>query len=153
MGNPDKIVAVGLGEVLYDHDVVTDEYTFGGAPANFADHFLKCSRLISGPDAAEVHVVSAVGDDERGRAVSAELEAAGFATGFAASGSCLLASSTNAGMPPGSTPTRFCRRMGCNDVVGCAGPAGRPDRCGLLRFAGASAARRRTLPSSGFSTG
>ena len=48
MGNPDKIVAVGLGEVLYDHDVVTDEYTFGGAPANFADHFLKCSRLISG---------------------------------------------------------------------------------------------------------
>ena len=66
MGNPDKIVAVGLGEVLYDHDVVTDEYTFGGAPANFADHFLKCSRLISGPDAAEVHVVSAVGDDERG---------------------------------------------------------------------------------------
>ena len=75
MGNPDKIVAVGLGEVLYDHDVVTDEYTFGGAPANFADHFLKCSRLISGPDAAEVHVVSAVGDDERGRAVSAELEA------------------------------------------------------------------------------
>ena len=61
MGNPDKIVAVGLGEVLYDHDVVTDEYTFGGAPANFADHFLKCSRLISGPDAAEVHVVSAVG--------------------------------------------------------------------------------------------
>lgn len=31
MGNPDKIVAVGLGEVLYDHDVVTDEYTFGGA--------------------------------------------------------------------------------------------------------------------------
>ena len=65
MGNPDKIVAVGLGEVLYDHDVVTDEYTFGGAPANFADHFLKCSRLISGPDAAEVHVVSAVGDDER----------------------------------------------------------------------------------------
>ena len=33
---------------------------------------------------------------------------AGFATGFAASGSCLPASSTNAGMPPGSTPTRFC---------------------------------------------
>ena len=82
MGNPDKIVAVGLGEVLYDHDVVTDEYTFGGAPANFADHFLKCSRLISGPD------------------------------GFAASGSCLPASSTNAGMPPGSTPTRFCPAHG-----------------------------------------
>ena len=81
MGNPDKIVAVGLGEVLYDHDVVTDEYTFGGAPANFADHFLKCSRLISGPDAAEVHVVSAVGDDERGRAVSAELEARGILPG------------------------------------------------------------------------
>lgn len=82
MGNPDKIVAVGLGEVLYDHDVVTDEYTFGGAPANFADHFLKCSRLISGPDAAEVHVVSAVGDDERGRAVSAELEARGLCDGL-----------------------------------------------------------------------
>ncbi len=98
MGNPDKIVAVGLGEVLYDHDVVTDEYTFGGAPANFADHFLKCSRLISGPDAAEVHVVSAVGDDERGRAVSA--------------GPMLSAS---------------------------------------VRWR--SAARRRTLPSSGFSTG
>lgn len=112
MGNPDKIVAVGLGEVLYDHDVVTDEYTFGGAPANFADHFLKCSRLISGPDAAEVHVVSAVGDDERGRAVSAELEARGLCDGFAASGSCLPASSTNAGMPPGSTPTRFCPAHG-----------------------------------------
>ena len=112
MGNPDKIVAVGLGEVLYDHDVVTDEYTFGGAPANFADHFLKCSRLISGPDAAEVHVVSAVGDDERGRAVSAELEARGLCDGLCRVGSCLPASSTNAGMPPGSTPTRFCPAHG-----------------------------------------
>ena len=68
--------------MLYDHDAVKDEYTIGGAPANFADHFLKCSRLISGPDAAEVHVVSAVGDDERGRAVSAELEARGLCDGL-----------------------------------------------------------------------
>ena len=138
MGNPDKIVAVGLGEVLYDHDVVTDEYTFGGAPANFADHFLKCSRLISGPDAAEVHVVSAVGDDERGRAVSAELEARGLCDGLCRVGERLPASSTNAGMPPGQRLRDSARRMGCNDVVGCAGPAGRPDRCGLLRFAGAA---------------
>ena len=64
MGNPDKIVAVGLGEVLYDHDVVTDEYTFGGAPANFADHFLKCSRLISGPDAAAVSYTHSDAADE-----------------------------------------------------------------------------------------
>ena len=112
MGNPDKIVAVGLGEVLYDHDVVTDEYTFGGAPANFADHFLKCSRLISGPDAAEVHVVSAVGDESAAARCRPNWRPAGFATGFAASGSCLPASSTNAGMPPGSTPTRFCPAHG-----------------------------------------
>ena len=124
MENPDKIVAVGLGEVLYDHDVVTDEYTFGGAPANFADHFLKCSRLISGPDAAEVHVVSAVGDDERGRAVSAELEARGLCDGLCRVG---RGPTRWPGWPPGPTWSASARWR--------------------------SAARRRTLPSCGFSTG
>ncbi|WP_418992783.1 carbohydrate kinase family protein [Alistipes sp.] len=78
MDNPKRIVAVGLGEVLYDYDTETGEYTFGGAPANFADHFLKCARLVFGPDAAEVHVVSAVGDDERGRMVIDELRERGL---------------------------------------------------------------------------
>lgn len=78
MENARKIVAVGLGEVLYDYDLETGEYSFGGAPANFADHFLKCARLVFGADAAEVHVVSAVGDDERGREVLGELEARGL---------------------------------------------------------------------------
>ena len=81
---------VALGELLIDFTAQgagADGYPLmaahpGGAPANFADHFLKCSRLISGPDAAEVHVVSAVGDDERGRAVSAELEARGLCDGL-----------------------------------------------------------------------
>lgn len=47
----------GLGEVLWD--VFPDGEAFGGAPANFACH---CQAL--GADAV---VVSAVGDDERGR--------------------------------------------------------------------------------------
>lgn len=72
------MVAAGLGEVLYDRDVETGVCTFGGAPANFADHFLKCFRLLCGGAAAEVYVVSAVGDDDRGRAVAAELAVRGL---------------------------------------------------------------------------
>lgn len=78
------IVAVGLGEVLYDHDTQTGALTFGGAPANFADHFLKCAALLGGPGSAEVFVASAVGvdatgvPDERGRGVLAELAARGL---------------------------------------------------------------------------
>lgn len=56
---------VGLGEVLWD--VFPDAEAFGGAPANFACH---CRSL--GADAA---IVSAVGDDERGRQARAFLEA------------------------------------------------------------------------------
>lgn len=80
-----RIVAVGLGEVLFDHDLERDDYRFGGAPANFADHFLKCSRLIAGDDAAEVHVVSAVGaspdgtPDRWGREVVRQLGRRGLA--------------------------------------------------------------------------
>lgn len=55
---------LGLGEVLWD--VFPDGETFGGAPANFACH---CRSL--GADAA---VVSAVGDDERGRRAVAFLK-------------------------------------------------------------------------------
>lgn len=79
------IVAVGLGEVLFDHDLERDDYRFGGAPANFADHFLKCSRLIAGDGAAEVHVVSAVGAlpggaaDPWGREVERQLARRGLA--------------------------------------------------------------------------
>lgn len=56
-----KRTVVGLGELLYDHDLATGKYTFGGAPANFADHFLQCAALLSGRLQAEVWVVSAVG--------------------------------------------------------------------------------------------
>lgn len=61
-----SLVAAGLGEVVYDHDVKTDRYTFGGAPANFADHFLKCAVLLAERLQAEVYVVSAVGMDAKG---------------------------------------------------------------------------------------
>lgn len=72
-------VAVGLGEVLFDHDVTDDTYTFGGAPANFADHFRKCMRIVPERRTCEVHVVSAIGadatgiPDRTGRKVEAEL--------------------------------------------------------------------------------
>ena len=61
---------VGLGEVLWD--VFPEGEAFGGAPANFACH---CRSL--GADAA---VVSAVGDDERGRRAMAFLEGHGVDT-------------------------------------------------------------------------
>lgn len=64
MDRNDKIIVVGLGEVLYDHDVRVGSYTFGGAPANFADHFRKCAdRLFGEQNPVEVHLVSAVGVD------------------------------------------------------------------------------------------
>lgn len=56
-------VAVGLGEVLFDCDADTKAENFGGAPANFADHFLKCARLLAG-EGPQVHVVSAIGAAE-----------------------------------------------------------------------------------------
>lgn len=62
-----KIVIVGLGEVLFDCDEQRTQPQFGGAPANFADHFLKCAELLYGPDAVEVYVVSAIGADAAGR--------------------------------------------------------------------------------------
>ncbi|MDZ7638184.1 MAG: carbohydrate kinase [Bryobacterales bacterium] len=60
----------GLGEVLWD--VYPTEETFGGAPANFACH---CRAL--GADAA---VVSAVGDDARGRGALRFLDERGVGT-------------------------------------------------------------------------
>ena len=61
------IVAAGLGEVLFDRDTVSGACTFGGAPANFAYHFLRCASLLA-PDARiESHVVSAIGTDRDGR--------------------------------------------------------------------------------------
>lgn len=81
MENRKNLVVVGLGEVLYDHDVRNgskgrgskkvvfdpDCFKFGGAPANFADHFLKCAALFPEMVTAEVHVVSAVGVDADGK--------------------------------------------------------------------------------------
>lgn len=86
-----KIVAVGLGEVLFDHDKKAKSEgkkanTFGGAPANFADHFFKCANAVLGEGNAEAYVVSAIGAidpdpdpakrklDERGKWVMEELE-------------------------------------------------------------------------------
>lgn len=63
---------VGLGEVLWD--VFPDSEAFGGAPANFACH---CRAL--GADAA---VVSAVGDDGRGRRAIAFLDEHGVDTSY-----------------------------------------------------------------------
>ena len=59
-----KPVVVGLGEVLFD--IVDSSEELGGAPANFAYH---AGRL--GGDA---YLVSAIGDDERGRTALRELE-------------------------------------------------------------------------------
>ncbi|MEE2712773.1 MAG: PfkB family carbohydrate kinase [Planctomycetota bacterium] len=53
-------VIVGLGEALWD--VFPDRECFGGAPANFA-----CMAAELGGDRAEVHMVTGVGDDDRGR--------------------------------------------------------------------------------------
>lgn len=55
---------ISLGEVLWD--VFPDGEQFGGAPANFA-----CHAAIAG---ADVSIVSAVGDDDRGHKATAILE-------------------------------------------------------------------------------
>lgn len=60
-----KLIAAGLGEVLFDHDIETGAYLFGGAPANFAYHFRQCAAFAC-PDACKVHVVSAIGADSEG---------------------------------------------------------------------------------------
>lgn len=57
--------AVGLGEALFDHDLTTDAYHFGGAPTNFAYHFSQCAAFALRGRCA-VHVVSAVGADASG---------------------------------------------------------------------------------------
>lgn len=89
--NTKNIVAVGLGEVLFDRDKKSKskknkEGTFGGAPANFADHFFKCANAILGEGNADAYVVSAIGAivpdpdpvkrklDERGDKVMKELK-------------------------------------------------------------------------------
>ena len=60
----DRPKVLSLGEVLWD--LFDDGPRFGGAPANFA-----CHAAIRG---AEVTMVSAVGDDERGREACAILK-------------------------------------------------------------------------------
>ncbi|NND95938.1 MAG: carbohydrate kinase, partial [Pirellulaceae bacterium] len=62
-----KSVIVGLGEILWD--LFPDGAKFGGAPANFA-----CSAAGLARDAAEVLVVSAVGNDELGDKAIASLQ-------------------------------------------------------------------------------
>ena len=52
-----KLAIISLGEVLWD--LFSDGERFGGAPANFA-----CHAALQGADVA---MLSAVGDDERGR--------------------------------------------------------------------------------------
>lgn len=59
------MVATGLGEVLFDHDVETGDYLFGGAPANFAYHFRQCAAFVC-RKACKVYVVSAIGVDNEG---------------------------------------------------------------------------------------
>lgn len=57
-------VVVGLGEVLFD--IFGNAEELGGAPANFAYH---AGRL-----GADAYIVSAIGDDERGRTALRELK-------------------------------------------------------------------------------
>jgi fructokinase len=61
-------LVVGLGEILWD--LLPSGRQMGGAPANFAFH----ARSLG----AESVVVSAVGDDEPGRAILAELDRRGL---------------------------------------------------------------------------
>lgn len=58
---------VVIGELLYD--VFEDGERLGGAPANFAYHAAQLG--------ADVHLISAVGDDERGRSALGRLADAG----------------------------------------------------------------------------
>lgn len=60
-------IVVGLGEVLWD--VFDNEAHFGGAPANFASHAAALG--------AEAHMVSCVGEDERGEEALRRLRANG----------------------------------------------------------------------------
>lgn len=57
---PERPLIVGLGEILWD--VFPDGARFGGAPVNFA-----CSAAALGGAALEVHMASAVGNDELGQ--------------------------------------------------------------------------------------
>ncbi|MDT8388953.1 MAG: carbohydrate kinase [Lentisphaeria bacterium] len=63
MNRSGKVTIAGIGEVLWD--CFPDHEAFGGAPANFACH---CCSL-----GAEAHVISAVGDDDRGAQAKAFL--------------------------------------------------------------------------------
>lgn len=63
-----KLTILSLGEVLWD--VFADGERFGGAPANFA-----CHAAILGADVA---IISAVGDDRRGREALAILRGFGI---------------------------------------------------------------------------
>lgn len=67
-------VLVGLGEVLWD--VFPEGARFGGAPANFA-----CSAAKLAGVQVEVHVVSAVGDDDLGVRARESLESQGVLVG------------------------------------------------------------------------
>jgi fructokinase len=64
-------LVVGIGEILWD--LLPSGRQMGGAPANFAFH----ARALG----AESAIVSAVGDDEPGRAILAELDRRGLNRG------------------------------------------------------------------------
>jgi fructokinase len=67
-----EVKIISVGEILWDV-FDTTEY-LGGAPFNFAAHARRLGH--------EVYFVSAVGDDQRGRAALAKMEELGLATRF-----------------------------------------------------------------------
>ncbi len=74
MAQRDKIVTVGLGEILWD--LLPEGKQLGGAPANFA-YFAK---LLG----AESLIISAVGNDSAGREITAQLDSIGLSTNLVA---------------------------------------------------------------------
>ena len=63
---------VSIGEIIWD--VVAPSEYLGGAPLNFAAHAHKLGH--------EVYLLSAVGDDERGRRALEGLKKCGISTDF-----------------------------------------------------------------------
>lgn len=68
----DKPVIIGFGELLWD--LLPAGAQLGGAPGNFAYH----AHVLD----AEVHIVSAIGDDDLGRRALDQLRAVGLDTRF-----------------------------------------------------------------------
>jgi len=98
---------ISLGEVLWD--VFPDAEHLGGAPFNFAAHARRLGH--------DVCFISAVGDDERGRAALAKMEQLGLATRFVQRLTGAATGIVSVRLDPAGQPTFTIHRPAAYDLV------------------------------------